>query len=311
MLIIHSSRCLEYAGTGHPETPERVAAAVTALKNRHNTWLEPEPCSERDILRVHSAALLNAVKTGQFFDADTPYFPNIYELARLAAGAAILAAEKAIAGQTAFSLMRPPGHHAERGRIMGFCYLNNIAIAVARTLSDSTVSIRKVAILDFDCHHGNGTEDVFYGAERVLFASLHQSPCYPGTGLVSRKNCLNYPLRPGTGPREFLAAFDEVLEKLCHHRPDMLAVSAGFDSYKGDPITAMELEIDTFHEIGARIVSFCQTMKGGTGTLPCFMVLEGGYSRDFARCVESFVNAWSRWPELPASRSRIRDEITG
>ena len=292
MVIIHSPRCLEYAAAGHPENPERVATAITALKNRHHTWFDPQPCSEQDILRVHTAGLLEAVKTGQFFDTDTPVFSNIYELALLAAGAAILAAEKAVSGQTAFSLMRPPGHHAERDRIMGFCYLNNIAIAIARTLSDSTASIKKVAILDFDCHHGNGTEDIFCGDERVLFASLHQSPCYPGTGLVSRKNCLNYPLQPGTGPQEFLAALDNALEKLRDFNPDMLAVSAGFDSYKGDPITAMRLEIDTFHEIGARIVSFCQTMQGGTGALPCFMVLEGGYARDFARCVESFVNAW-------------------
>jgi acetoin utilization deacetylase AcuC-like enzyme len=292
MVIIHSPRCLEYAAAGHPENPERVAAAITALKNRHHTWFDPQPCSEQDILQVHTAGLLEAIKSGQFFDADTPVFSNIYELARLAAGAAILAAEKAVSGQTAFSLMRPPGHHAERDRIMGFCYLNNIAIAVAKTLSDSTASIKKVAILDFDCHHGNGTEDIFCGDERVLFASLHQSPCYPGTGLVSRKNCLNYPLQPGTGPQEFLAALDNALEKLRDFHPDMLAVSAGFDSYKGDPITAMRLEIDTVHEIGARIVSFCQTMKSGAGTLPCFMVLEGGYARDFGRCVESFVNAW-------------------
>jgi acetoin utilization deacetylase AcuC-like enzyme len=292
MVIIHSPQCLEYAAAGHPETPERVAAAVTALNNRHHTWLDPQPCSEQDILRVHTAGLLKAVKTGQFLDADTPYFENIYDLARLSAGAAILAAEKAIAGQTAFSLMRPPGHHTERNRVMGFCYFNNIAIAVAKTLSDNAAMIRRVAILDFDCHHGNGTEDVFYGDERVLFASLHQSPCYPGTGLVCRKNCLNWPLPPGTGPQEFLAAFDNALEKLCDFRPDMLGVSAGFDSYKGDPITTMGLEVDTFHEIGACIVSFCQTLKGTTGTLPCFMVLEGGYSRDFPQCVETFVNAW-------------------
>lgn len=295
MVIVHSPRCLEYAVAGHPESPDRITGAVAALKNRPHVWLEPQPCADQDILRVHSPALLEAVKTGQFFDADTPRFPAIFELARLAAGAAILAAERAVAGEPAFSLMRPPGHHAERNRVMGFCYFNNIAVAVARTLSDRASVIRKVAILDFDCHHGNGTEDVFHGDERVLFASLHQSPCYPGTGLFSRKNCLNWPLPPGTEPEEFLAALDEALEKLRDFGPDLLAVSAGFDAYKGDPITAMGLEVGTFHEIGARIVSFCQKkeMKTGTETLPCFIVLEGGYSRDFGRCVESFVNAFS------------------
>jgi acetoin utilization deacetylase AcuC-like enzyme len=292
MVIIYSPRCLEYAAPGHPENPERIAGAVSALKNRHHTWLEPSPCSEADILRVHTSALLETLKTGQFFDADTPFFPNIYELARLSAGAAVLAAETALSGQTAFSLMRPPGHHTGRGRIMGFCYLNNVAIAVAKVLNDRADSIKRVAVLDFDCHHGNGTEDIFHGDERVLFASLHQSPCYPDTGLVSRKNCLNWPLPPGTGPREFLEAFDEAFAKLREFQPDLLAVSAGFDSFKGDPITSMGLEIDTFHEIGARIASFCQMMKGSAGTLPCFLVLEGGYAKDFPRCVETFVNAW-------------------
>ena len=188
--------------------------------------------------------------------------------------------------------MRPPGHHAERDHIMGFCYLNNVAIAVARILTDHPDTLRRIAILDFDCHHGNGTENIFYGDERVLYASLHQSPCYPGTGLVSRKNCRNWPLPPGTEPPEFLEALDDALANLHDFQPDLLAVSAGFDSFKGDPITSMGLEIDTFHEIGARIASFCRMSKTGTGALPCFLVLEGGYARDFPRCVESFVDAW-------------------
>ena len=175
---------------------------------------------------------------------------------------------------------------------MGFCYLNNVAIAVARILTDHPDSLRKIAILDFDCHHGNGTENIFYGDERVLYASLHQSPCYPGTGLVSRKNCRNWPLPPGTEPHEFLDALDEALANLHDFRPHLLAVSAGFDAFKGDPITSMGLEIDTFHEIGARIASFCPMSKTGTGALPCFLVLEGGYARDFPRCVETFVDAW-------------------
>jgi acetoin utilization deacetylase AcuC-like enzyme len=279
MLIIYSPRCLEYAAAGHPESPERVRGTVALLQKEFHTWVTPAPCSEDDILRVHSPVVLEAVKSGKFSDADTPFFPNIYELARLSAGAAVLAAQKALAGESAFSLMRPPGHHAERDRIMGFCYFNNIAIAVAKILHDGAVD--KAAILDFDCHHGNGTEQIFRGDHRVLFVSLHQSPCYPGTGLVSRENCLNYPLPPGTGPDEFLAALDEALEKIRAFKPGVLAVSAGFDAYKDDPITHMQLEIDTYHDIGAHIARLC---------LPCFAVLEGGYSREFARCVEAFVN---------------------
>ena len=187
MVIVYSPRCLDYAAAGHPENPDRVRSAVAQLHKEFHTWVTPVPCADEDILRVHTRELLTAVRTGGFADADTPVLSGIFEIAKLAAGGALLAAEHALAGRPAFSLMRPPGHHAERDRVMGFCYLNNLAIAVTRTL-ESSPKVRRVAILDFDCHHGNGTEDTFRGDERVLFASLHQSPCYPGTGLVSGRN---------------------------------------------------------------------------------------------------------------------------
>jgi len=292
MMILHSPRCLDYAAAGHPESPERVRSAVAQLQKGFHTWLLPTPCADEDILRVHTRKLLDAVRLGTFDDADTPAFPEIFDLAKLSVGAAIGAAEQALAGQSAFSLMRPPGHHAERNRVMGFCYFNNIAIAVARALSSPT-PIRRVAILDFDCHHGNGTEDIFRGDERVLFVSLHQSPCYPGTGLTTQGNCLNYPLPPGTRPAQFLAALDEGLDHIRDFQPDLLAVSAGFDAYKGDPITDLDLEIETFHDIGGRIAGITQAMTS-VPALPCFAILEGGYSREFARCVEAFVNGWEQ-----------------
>ena len=161
MVIIHSPRCLQYAAEGHPESPERVAAALALLNERQHEWMTPELCTEQDILRVHTPHVLSAVKNGEFLDADTPFFPQIFELAQLSAGSAILAAQQAIKGQPAFSLMRPPGHHAERDRVMGFCYFNNIAIAVAKILGEDSPAVKRVAILDFDCHHGNGTEDIF------------------------------------------------------------------------------------------------------------------------------------------------------
>src|SRR5437773_800345 len=131
MIIVHSPRCLDYEVEGHPERPERIRMAVAELKKSNHNWIEPGPCVDEDILRVHTRAQIDAVKTGQFFDADTPFFPNIDELARLSAGSAIVASEQALAGHPSFSLMRPPGHHAERQRSMGFCYFNNISIAVA------------------------------------------------------------------------------------------------------------------------------------------------------------------------------------
>src|SRR5260221_2313066 len=188
--------------------------------------------------------------------------------------------------------MRPLGHHAERNRVMGFCYFNNIAIAVARELG-SPSPVQRFAILDFDCHHGNGTEDIFQGDERVLFVSLHQSPCYPGTGLMAHGNCLNYPLPPGTRPEQFLATLDQGLNRIRDFRPDLLAISAGFDAYKDDPITNMDLEIETFYEIGRRIADIEQSSPS-LPALPCFAVLKGGYSHQFAQCAEAFVNGWER-----------------
>lgn len=292
MVILHSPRCLDYAAAGHPESPERVRSAVAQLQKGSHTWLLPEPCANEDILRVHTRELLKTVLLDTFDDVDTPVFPEIFDLAKLSAGAAIGAAEQALAGQPAFSIMRPPGHHAERNRVMGFCYFNNIAIAVARALS-SPSPVQRVAILDFDCHHGNGTEDIFQDDERVLFVSLHQSPCYPGTGLTTHGNCLNYTLPPGTRPAEFLSTLDVGLNRIRDFQPDLLAVSAGFDAYKGDPITSMDLEVETFYEIGRRITEVAQPVQN-TRALPCFAVLEGGYSRDFALCVEAFVNGWER-----------------
>ena len=292
MVILYSPRCLDYGAARHPESPERIRSAVAQLHKESHTWVTPTPCADEDILRVHTRELLDAVRTGAFADADTPFFPQIFEIAKLSAGAAVLAAEHALAGRPAFSLMRPPGHHAERNRVMGFCYFNNIAIAIAKVLHSSP-AVQRVAILDFDCHHGNGTEDIFRANEHVLYVSLHQSPCYPGTGLASAGNYLNYPLAPGTAPEQFLAALDEAIDRIRKFTPDLLAVSAGFDAYKNDPITHMGLEVDTYYEIGRRIADLTHPAPKAT-VFPCFAVLEGGYSREFAKCVDAFLAGWER-----------------
>jgi acetoin utilization deacetylase AcuC-like enzyme len=290
MVIIHSTRCLDYESSGHPERPARIRSALQCLRDGPHTWLEPAPCTDADLLLVHEPSQLEAVRTGRYHDSDTPFFPHIDQLARLAAGGAVLAAETALAGQPAFSLMRPPGHHATKNRVMGFCYYNNIAVAVARVLRQTA---RPVAILDFDCHHGNGTEDIFQGDHFVTYASLHQSPCYPGTGLWMRHNCWNYPLLPGTMPDEFLTALDDCLEKLHHIGPSLLAISAGFDSYRNDPITEMNLDVETFGVVGEKIRQFCQRAAKPDGTpLPSFAVMEGGYAENVGECVRAFIEGW-------------------
>lgn len=280
MKIFYSPKCLEYSQPGHPESPVRAQYTYEYLEKHGYVFQEPQICREEDILFAHSRHLLESVKKESFQDFDTPAYAGIYDIARLSAGSAIDAAHTCLTGgEMAFSLMRPPGHHATKNELGGFCYFNNIAIACLKALRDFD-NVNKVAVVDFDCHHGNGTEDILMGKKEALYLSLHQSPLYPGTGLKSRDNCINYPLAASTSPARFLAALEEGLKKVEAFKPDLLAVSAGFDSYKLDPITNLTLELDTYKEIG-RILN---TLKK-----PTFSVLEGGYSRDLPECVHNFL----------------------
>ena len=276
MKIFFSSKCLEYSQPLHPESPERVNSAYQYLKKKGFEFIEPEPCNDNDVLLAHAQKLLEEVKREDFFDPDTPAIPGIFEHAKLAAGSAINAAELCLKGEKAFSLMRPPGHHATRNNLGGFCYFNNIAIASLKVKEKAG----KIAIIDFDCHHGNGTEDIFFGKKYFLYLSLHQSPLYPGTGLVSRGNCINYPLSANTSPEKYLSVFDEGLKQVEQFKPDLLAISAGFDSYKLDPITSLALETETYREIGRMLTEFKK---------PMFAVLEGGYSHEIPECIYQFL----------------------
>lgn len=277
MKIFYSPRCLDYSQPGHPESPARVRLTYEYLEEKGYAFTEPGPCTDEDILRAHTRSLLDSVMKEDFFDPDTPAFRGIFTTAKLSAGSAVAAAMHCIAtGETAFSLMRPPGHHATKNDLGGFCYFNNIAIA---SLS-AREKTGKVAVVDFDCHHGNGTEDILHGNDDFLFLSLHQSPLYPGTGLKSRGNCINYPLPSHTTPDEYLAALEQGLKKVKEFDPGLVAVSAGFDSYKLDPITSLSLETDTYRQIGRMIASL---------KLPAFAVLEGGYSRDLPECIYEFL----------------------
>lgn len=284
MIIFHDARCLEYSTPGHPERPTRIAHTAPLLKDRHPDWewREPIAASKSALLRAHSSDHLARIRAAAHdFDADTPAYPNIYEHALRSAGAAIEAACAAVSGQHTFSLMRPPGHHATRDRAMGFCYLNNIAIAALAALANHT---ERVGIWDFDAHHGNGTEAIVANNSRIRFASIHQFPAYPGTGAKSFANIDNYPVAPFTPRAQHVHLSERALENLIAFKPDLILVSAGFDAYSGDPLVQMTLEHEDFAKFGDWL------RKIG---IPTAAVLEGGYSDELPELIDAFLTAWS------------------
>ncbi len=254
MKIVYSQDCLGFSRKGHPESPERVEEAAEFLRDKGYEFIKPEKCSEEDLLRVHSRELVEKVRNGSFVSMDCPEYDGIYDYARLSAGGAIRAAE--VEG---FSLMRPPGHHATRNSVGGFCYFNSIAVAV-RKLG------RKTLIVDIDRHHGNGTQDIFLGSGRVEYVSLHGTG-YPGTGVRSVKNCHNHLFREHTGEDEYMKILDRLLN--LDQSFDLLAVSAGFDTYKEDSLgSKIHLTTKSYRSLGQRLSEL---------DIPTFFVLEGGY----------------------------------
>jgi len=253
--IFFSEECLKYASPGHPESPDRVRLAYEYLKNRFEI-AEPSPATEADLLLVHSEEHLKRLKNLDFFDFDSPPYPDIYKYASLSAGAAIAAAREG-----GFSLMRPPGHHSGRSSVAGFCYLNNIAIAVKRLA-------KKTLIVDIDGHHGNGTEAIFLGDARVVYVSLHRSPLYPGTGLQSQDNCFNYPLAAFCGDEVYLKTLETALGSTGRGGIEQAAISAGFDAHESDPLASLGLTGHAYRRIGESISRL---------GVPVFAVLEGGY----------------------------------
>lgn len=274
--------CLRYHTPGHPESPERVGETSRRLERSGRVLLPPDrPIAVSEVGLAHGPSHLDNVTDGAYCDPDTPHYDGIESFALESASAALSAALACEGGENAFSLMRPPGHHAGRTRAAGFCYLNNVAIACS-VLQAAKPSLR-VGILDIDVHHGDGTQDIVLGRPGILFVSLHQSPLYPGTGLASEDNCLNFPLPPGTGEPAYLAALEKGLLALTDFRPDILAVSAGFDTFKDDPIARLRLEKASYRRVGALIAQ---------AGLPRFGALEGGYSRDLPVLVENFLETF-------------------
>jgi acetoin utilization deacetylase AcuC-like enzyme len=282
VVIITNESCLEYSRAGHPERPQRIASTVELLKTRAALpieWRGPTAVEDEKILRAHSPAMLARLDTPEDFDADTPFFEGISNHARASAAAALDALKLCRDGKNVFSLMRPPGHHATREISMGFCYLNNIAIAALEAVNTGT---KRVAVFDFDVHHGNGTEDVLLNQADIEFFSVHQHPAYPNTGAANRgRNCFNYPVAPGASRPTYRAALQHALDDLKHFRPELVAVSAGFDAFARDPLADGPLLAEDFHWLG-------KTLR--ESKIPFFSLLEGGYSRDLPELVLAYLN---------------------
>ena len=281
MTIITDETCTGYARAGHPERPQRIANTLERLKTQTElalTWVKPTSVTDESILRAHTPAMLARLAEPKDFDEDTPYFENIAGYARASVAAALDALKLARAGQNAFCLMRPPGHHALREKSMGFCYLNNIAIAA---LEATATGAKRVAVFDFDVHHGNGTEDILLNQPGIEFFSVHQHPTYPDTGAENRgRNCYNYPVGPGTPRLTYRAKLANALDDLRSFRPDLVAVSAGFDAYLRDPLAEGTLLPEAFQWLG-------QTLR--QLNTPLFTLLEGGYSKDLPELIFAYL----------------------
>ncbi len=294
MLLYHDEAFLAHQpGPGHPESPARLRAIREVLRN-DGLWerCRHPPCpraSSQDLRRVHSPSLLTALKQAAaaaernglaYIDPDTSLSSGSLEAAEKAAGAAVDATSRVLSGEDsrALLLVRPPGHHATPTRAMGFCLLNSVAVAAAWAVAEG--GAKRVAVLDFDVHHGNGTQDAFYESGEVFYASTHRSPFYPGTGRPEergsgegRGTTLNLPLPMGCGDSRFLSAWETAAAEIRRFSPKILFLSAGFDAWKGDPVGGLGLEEETYRLLTRRLVELAEDTAEGR----IVSLLEGGY----------------------------------
>jgi acetoin utilization deacetylase AcuC-like enzyme len=283
----HPASLEHETGHGHPERPDRIRAIEAELESRD--WLGWEPreapaASEEQLLRVHPADYVERVREmsarSQAFDMDTPTSPGSYEAALRAAGGACALVEALLSGgeRTGFSAMRPPGHHAERATAMGFCLFANVAVAARHALD--ALGAERVLVLDWDVHHGNGTNTLCHDTPEVLFASIHQFPFWPGSGALDDVGegpgegyALNLPVPGGTGEAAFLSLIEHIVVPAGRqYRPDLILISAGYDAHRNDPLGGLRLDTSSFARMSSRIRALGEELGAPVGA-----VLEGGY----------------------------------
>ena len=273
-------------GPGHPEQIARVSVInenFKRLNNQNILWKKPSIITDKIIKNTHEAGYVDTVKNSfpkkgfSSLDGDTIISPGSKNATFDAVGS-IIAAIDGVQNKefkNAFCSVRPPGHHAEKSKAMGFCIYNNVAIGANYLINK--YNYNKVAIIDFDVHHGNGTQDVFYENENVLFISTHQYPYYPGSGSEQEKgkfnNIKNIPLPAGTNSEEYFDAFEHALKKLKEFKPEFILISAGFDAHKDDPLAQIKLETEDFYKITKRILETSKKFCNGK----IVSILEGGY----------------------------------
>jgi acetoin utilization deacetylase AcuC-like enzyme len=302
LYLSHPASLNHQTPPGHPERPDRIRAVERALEHERFAGLirgeAPRGTPEMAAL-AHPQAYVEAIaeaapKSGLVaIDADTTMSPGTYEALLRGVGAAVEAVDEVMTGKVrnAFAGMRPPGHHAERTRAMGFCFFNNAAIAVRH--AQKAHGAERVAIVDWDVHHGNGSQDIFWSDPTVMYASTHQMPLYPGTGALSERGdhdtIVNAPLRPGDGGEAFREAFESrVLPRLESFGPDLIVVSAGFDAHWRDPLANLDLTEADFAWATQKLLELAERRSGGR----LVSLLEGGYDLEgLARSVNAHVTA--------------------
>ena len=273
-------------GDGHPEKIDRVTAVINNFKKQDNKnlmWKSPSIFDQSLLIKTHSSEYINQVNQSfpdsglVFLDGDTVISPGSKDATKDAV-ASIITAIDGVQNKdfkNAFCAVRPPGHHAEKNKAMGFCIYNNVAVGANYLIEK--YKYNKIAIIDFDVHHGNGTQDIFYNNEKVLYISTHQYPYYPGSGSEKEKglfnNIFNIPLEAGTTSMEYLNAYEYVLKKLKEFKPEFLLFSAGFDAHIDDPLAQLRLNSEDFYKITKRTLEFSKSFCNGN----VVSILEGGY----------------------------------